>query len=125
MIYGSLLLILVAVVTFGLGLAQGSNALLVASIGASLVAAVAVVRGARRAAAIRAAGSVEGHPELAEGERVGEEHAGGRPVEQPRDGTYRRGEGTVYGRDSGVRTATDTSTDVLVSDEPERASIPS
>jgi len=53
-IYGSLLLILVAVVMFGLGLVQGSNAFLVGSIAASLFAAILVVLAARQAAAARA-----------------------------------------------------------------------
>ncbi len=51
MIVGSLLLILVAVVLLGTGLAQGSNPLLVSSIAASLLAAIALVVGARQAAA--------------------------------------------------------------------------
>ena len=54
MIVGSLLLILVAVAMLGLGLVQGSNAFLVGSIAASLLAAVALVVGARRAAGARA-----------------------------------------------------------------------
>jgi hypothetical protein len=53
-IVGSLLLILVAVTLLVLGLANGSSALLISSIAASLVAAVALVIGARQAAAARA-----------------------------------------------------------------------
>jgi hypothetical protein len=49
----SLLLILVAVTLLVLGLASGSSVLLVCSIGASLLAAVALVVGARQAAAAR------------------------------------------------------------------------
>ncbi|GIJ77762.1 hypothetical protein SAMN05443287_111142 [Micromonospora phaseoli] len=54
MIVISLALILVAVVLLVLGLAGGSSALLVISIAASLLAAVALVTGARQAAAGRA-----------------------------------------------------------------------
>lgn len=53
MIVGSLLLILVAVALLGVGLARGSNVLLIGSIAASLFAAVALVVGARQAAAGR------------------------------------------------------------------------
>ncbi|AEB46425.1 MULTISPECIES: hypothetical protein [Micromonospora] len=53
MIVISLALILVAVALLVLGLASGSSLLLVVSIGASLLAAVALVAGARQAAAAR------------------------------------------------------------------------
>jgi hypothetical protein len=53
-IVASLVLILVAVTLLVLGLASGSSELLVSSIGASLLAAVALVVGARQAAAARA-----------------------------------------------------------------------
>jgi hypothetical protein len=56
-IVGSLLLILVAVTLLVLGLANGSNVLLINSIGASLLAAIALLVGARQAAAARAAES--------------------------------------------------------------------
>ncbi|MGC5031950.1 hypothetical protein [Micromonospora sp. DT229] len=55
MIVISLALILVAVALLVFGLASGSSALLVVSIGASLLAAVALVAGARQAAAGRSA----------------------------------------------------------------------
>ncbi|MBV1852450.1 hypothetical protein [Catellatospora tritici] len=55
MIVASLLLILGAVVLLVLGLLNGSSGLLVGSIGTSLLAAVALVVGARQAAAARAA----------------------------------------------------------------------
>ncbi|MER7419270.1 hypothetical protein ABT346_21235 [Micromonospora peucetia] len=55
MIVASLLLILVAVVLLVLGLAGGSSVFLTISIAASLLAAVALVAGARQAAADRAA----------------------------------------------------------------------
>jgi hypothetical protein len=77
MIVASLALILVAVTLLVLGLANGSSELLVASIGASLVAAIALVIGARQAAAARAAlddALDAGEPELARvaaRERVG------------------------------------------------------
>ncbi|MEH1130120.1 hypothetical protein [Micromonospora sp. CPCC 206061] len=54
MIVGSLLLILVAVTLLVLGLANGSSTLLISSIAGSLLAAVALVVGARQAAAARA-----------------------------------------------------------------------
>jgi hypothetical protein len=53
-IVASLLLIFVAVVLLVLGLVNGSSGLLVGSIGTSLLAAVALVVGARQAAAARA-----------------------------------------------------------------------
>lgn len=53
MIVGSLLLILVAATLLVIGLATGSSGLLIASIAASLLAAVALVVGARQAAAAR------------------------------------------------------------------------
>jgi hypothetical protein len=54
-IVGSLLLILGAVVTLAVGLAIGSNVYLVVSIMASLLAAIAIVAGSRRAGMARAA----------------------------------------------------------------------
>ncbi|TDB82628.1 hypothetical protein [Micromonospora sp. KC721] len=54
MLIASLLLIVVAVVLLVLGLADGSSALLVSSIAVSLLAAVALVAGARQVAAARA-----------------------------------------------------------------------
>jgi hypothetical protein len=59
-IVGSLLLILVAVTLLVLGLATGSSGLLISSIAASLLAAVALVVGARQAAATR--GGLDGEP---------------------------------------------------------------
>jgi hypothetical protein len=56
MIVFSLALILVAVALLVLGLTAGSSSLLIASIVASLLAAVALVIGARRAAALRRSG---------------------------------------------------------------------
>lgn len=55
MIVFSLVLILVAVALLGLGLAVGSSSLLIASIAVSLLAAIALVIGARRAATARRA----------------------------------------------------------------------
>jgi hypothetical protein len=78
-IIGSLLLILVAVTLLVLGLAAGSSGLLVSSIGASLLAAVALVVGARQAATSRAAGEYgDGEPRP----RAGDEE--GRPVHHHR-----------------------------------------
>ncbi|WJK38081.1 hypothetical protein O7608_16275 [Solwaraspora sp. WMMA2056] len=64
MIVASLLLILVAVTLLVLGLAGGSSMLLVGSIVASLLAAVALVVGARQAAAARAADADAADAEL-------------------------------------------------------------
>jgi clumping factor A len=62
MIVGSLLLILVAVTLLVLGLAAGSSTLLISSIVTSLLAAVALVVGARHAAGIRRAQSSAPEP---------------------------------------------------------------
>ena len=76
MIVGSLLLILVAVALLVLGLADGSSVLLIGSIAASLLAAVALVVGARQAATAR--GGIGG---LAGGSdpRLDDEGAGHQP----------------------------------------------
>lgn len=63
MIVGSLLLILVAVGLLVVGLANGSSLLLITSIAASLLAAVALVVGARQAAAGRASADPDGQSE--------------------------------------------------------------
>jgi hypothetical protein len=55
-IVGSLLLILGSIVLLALGLVQGSNTYLVGSVAASLLAAIALVVGSRRAGAARAPG---------------------------------------------------------------------
>ena len=117
MIYGSLLLILVAVGLFGLGLVQGSNALLIGSIGASLFAAILVVLGVRQAAAAGIAlrrQARERTVPTADGlDEAVEPRVGGTPGR-------RRTEGTVYGREA----VAEPGTDVLVEDEPEPVSIP-
>jgi hypothetical protein len=123
-IYGSLLLILVAVVMFGLGLVQGSNAFLVGSIAASLFAAILVVLGMRQAAAARAALGRQ----APEAEGLGTEAAGPGVAERPRtdlprEPGRRRGEGIVYGREAAPAGA-EAATEVLVADEPEHVSIP-
>jgi hypothetical protein len=83
-IVGSLLLILVAVTLLVLGLTDGSSPLLVGSIGASLLAAIALVIGARQAAAARA--GVEDYLEdRVGGERDGDEAEGQR---RRRSGAY-------------------------------------
>jgi hypothetical protein len=65
-IVGSLLLIVVAIGLLVLGLVQGANALLVASIAASLLAALALIVGGRQMAAARAASRAGqgGHDDL-------------------------------------------------------------
>lgn len=80
MIVGSLLLILIAVGLLVFGLAQGSSAMLVGSIVASLLAAVALVVGARQAAAARA------------GARTGDAYPGGRSAGDGFDDTDPYGE---------------------------------
>jgi hypothetical protein len=101
-VIGSLLLILGAVALLGLGLVQGSNAFLVGSIAASLLAAVALVVGARRAAAARTPVDGEAYEGLGD-----EDSSLSRPDKRavaeraPREGTRRRTEGTVYGHDDG------------------------
>lgn len=73
MIVGSLLLILVAVALLGIGLARGSNVLLIGSIAASLFAAIALIVGARQAAAGRV--DEDGEPtELPDPRRGGDEY---------------------------------------------------
>jgi hypothetical protein len=122
-IVGSLLLILVAVVSFGLGLVRGSNGFLVMSIGASLLAAIAVVLGARQAAAARATLSRDSHDGLGDDQPT-EIRPAPPSAERRRESGRRRGEGTVYdGRDA-ARTATDEGGDVLVEDDPDQAPIP-
>ena len=124
MIYGSLLLILVAVVMFGLGLVQGSNAFLVGSIAASLFAAILVVLGARQAAAARA--SLGRRAPAAEGLGTEAAEPGAdvpRDRDRPREAGRRRGDGTVYGREA-APAGTEAATDVLVADEPEQVPIP-
>ncbi len=64
MIVASLLLIFVAVALLVLGLTDGSSTLLIASIAASLLAAIALVIGARSAASARRAAEVRADPAL-------------------------------------------------------------
>lgn len=88
MIVASLLLILGAVVLLVLGLTNGSSGLLVGSIGTSLLAAVALVVGARQAAAARsAAGLLDEDDEQFDGdedEQLMGRRAGSRAVVPPR-----------------------------------------
>jgi hypothetical protein len=115
-IVGSLLLILVAVATLGLGLVQGSNALLVGSIAASMLAAIALIVGARRTAAARAVLDDNAYDGLGD-----ERAAAGRRADPPR-GSARRGDGTVYGRESAAHAAEPG--DLLVEDDPDLVSVP-
>jgi hypothetical protein len=129
-IVGSLLLILVAVATLGLGLVRGSNALLVGSIAASLLAAIALVIGARQSAAARAAVDDQFDDGLDidgdEPGRRGAEEFIDPPIDLAHEAARRHESGTVYGRDGGGATAADGATDTLVEDEMVReASIPS
>jgi hypothetical protein len=128
-IAGSLLLILVAVAMLGLGLVRGSNVFLVGSIAASLLAAVALVVGARRAAAARTTVARDAYDGIAEDDPTVIRSA--RRAERPphRESGRRRTEGTVYGRDGGAEPAVAVLDDMRdlddESDLEERAVIPS
>ncbi|SNT53220.1 hypothetical protein SAMN05421812_108231 [Asanoa hainanensis] len=128
MIVASLVLILGAVTLLVLGLASSSSVLLVLSIAASLFAAVALVVGARQAAAARAQASytderfrragdeddsrVFHHRSTVRGNEPGRRRATAwgadetsvavadpvAPPSVPNQGAYRSGEGTEYGR---------------------------
>jgi hypothetical protein len=130
-IVGSLLLILIAVATLGLGLVRGSNVLLVGSIAASLLAAIALVIGARRSAAARAAADDQFDDGLdVDGDEPaphGAEEFLDTPMDLAREAGRRRESGTVYGRDGmDVTAVTGRVTETLVEDEPVRGvSIPS
>jgi clumping factor A len=90
MIVASLLLILVAVTLLVVGLAGGSSALLISSIAASLLAAIALVAGARQAAGVRraamartvpSADTVPGEDEVAPVQPVGSRPGVSRPAD--------------------------------------------
>ncbi|WP_433208768.1 hypothetical protein ACQP00_43885 [Dactylosporangium sp. CS-047395] len=135
MIVGSLLLIVVAVGLLVLGLLQGSDALLVASIGASLLAAVALIVGGRQAAAARSARTRTGRQVPSErydpfASHLGADELGGEDLEH--SGEYgRRSErqavaagartGTTYGGSTGGRPAAPDETAMMapIRDEPE------
>jgi len=118
MIVGSLLLILVAVAMLGLGLVQGSNAFLVGSIAASLLAAVALVVGARRAAAARAVLGADAYDGLGDDDAPPSRGEKRSATDRPhRDGNRRRTEGTVYGREGTGRTGAEPATGLLLEDE--------
>lgn len=105
-IAGSLLLILVAVAMLGLGLVRGSNAFLVGSIAASLLAAVALVVSARRAAAARTPVARDAYDGITDDDPT-VIRSGSRRAERPpqRESARRRTEGTVYGREGGAEPA--------------------
>jgi hypothetical protein len=69
-IVGSLLLIVVAVGLLVVGLLQGANALLVASIAASLLAAVALILGGRQVAAARRSAAAQTRSRSGAGDRA-------------------------------------------------------
>jgi hypothetical protein len=99
-IVGSLLLILVAVVSLGLGLARGSNALLIGSIVASLLAAIALIVGARKAAAGRTAVADDGYDEVESSADAGLDETRvilDEPIDLVREAARRRDGGTTYG----------------------------
>lgn len=91
MIVGSLLLILVAVMLLVLGLASGSSGLLISSIGVSLLAAVALVVGARQAAGSRGAAGFGSDEQFAgDGARVDDGDEGVAPPRRRRPPTSTR-----------------------------------
>lgn len=106
MIVGSLLLIVVAVGLLVVGLLQGTDALLVASIGASLLAAVALIVGGRQAAAARSARTTRTGRQVHSDEdydpfesRLDADGGVAREIRQPVGaGTRAGGTGTTYGR---------------------------
>ncbi|MFF5227231.1 hypothetical protein [Dactylosporangium sp. NPDC000521] len=109
MIVGSLLLIVVAVGLLVVGLLQGADALLVASIGASLLAAVALIVGGRQAAAARSSRTVRTGRQVPNDERYDpfESHLDAdsvREARQPVGAGARSTGGTTYGR--GATTST-------------------
>lgn len=110
MIVGSLLLIVVAVGLLVVGLLQGADALLVASIGASLLAAVALIVGGRQAAAARSSRTAgRAGRQVPSDERydpfesrLDADDATARETRQPVGAGARTGGGTTYGRGAGV-----------------------
>ena len=103
MIVASLLLIFVAVVLLVLGLVNGSSGLLVGSIGTSLLAAVALVVGARQAAATRVGADDE--DEQGVGEEYEEPVSRSRAVRKPKRETVREPEQPVRSRVSAEQPA--------------------
>jgi hypothetical protein len=96
MIVFSLVLILVAVALLVLGLTAGSSTLLIASIAASLLAAIALVIGARRAATARRA-AASGNPEPGYAGQVYAEPPFAEPVASGPRQTRRRAASDVVG----------------------------
>lgn len=107
MIVGSLLLILAAVALLGLGLAQSSSAFLVGSIAASLLAAVALVVGARRAVAARTTVSNAAYDSLGvKGPRPSRGETRTAPADPAMEsGRRRAAEDSGYGQDAAARPA--------------------
>ncbi|MEV4509014.1 hypothetical protein AB0K00_08685 [Dactylosporangium sp. NPDC049525] len=110
MIVGSLLLIVVAVGLLVVGLLQGADALLVASIGASLLAAVALIVGGRQAAAARSSRAGRIGQQVPSDERYDPFESrldgdGGmaREARQPVGAGARSTGGTTYGRGGATR----------------------
>ncbi|MEV4137925.1 hypothetical protein AB0J72_37855 [Dactylosporangium sp. NPDC049742] len=106
MIVGSLLLIVVAVGLLVVGLLQGADALLVASIGASLLAAVALIVGGRQAAAARSSRTVRTGRQVPNDERYDPFESrldadSAREARQPVGAGARSTGGTTYGRGAG------------------------
>lgn len=134
MIVGSLLLILAAVGLLGLGLVRGSNAFLVGSIAASLLAAILLIVGARRAASIRAAAANGRASAGADRSDLVDTLAGQTEVRDPRGGPDPRealrqaSRGSRPGGVPGEREAAAVDpmgTDTIVDDAPTQVFIPS
>jgi hypothetical protein len=128
MIVGSLLLIVVAVGMLVAGVLQGANALLIASIVASLLAAVALIVGGRQAAAARATarGASGGSrttrsPRVEEPADLTEVRPGRRALEREPVGAGVGG--STYGGGYGAR-SDETSMMEPIRDEPYPPSIP-
>src|SRR2546421_421439 len=122
MIVGSLLLILVAVAMLGLGLVQGSNAFLVGSIAASLLAAVALVVGARRAAAARTTLGADAYDGLGDDESPparAPKRTGPAADRRGRESSRRGADGTVEGRGSGAQPVGESGVGTMLRDERE------
>ncbi|GAB3811122.1 hypothetical protein [Micromonospora zhanjiangensis] len=114
MIVASLLLILVAVTLLVLGLANGSSALLISSIAASLLAAVALVVGARQAAAGRI--DLDGHDPTA---RADDRTRPRRSAAEAPTGPWSDGASTPFAEPGGFPEP-----DGMVPGQPERGSRP-
>ncbi len=102
MIVGSLLLIVVAVGLLVVGLLQGANSLLVASIAASLLAAIALIVGGRQVAAARSGSRGEGRIGARRASRIDDELAEVAEVDVTEERHSRRAERQPVGAGIGA-----------------------